>query len=335
MISRTMTLPPRMTTDEGVMRRVGIELEFAALSARDGARLVQRLFGGEIEQEDPHRYHIKGGTFGDFTCELDTQYAHRSYAESGKAPPDPNSIAALLDSFQTEMRRIFGDVSSLVMPCEIVCPPIPLSQLPRLDDLVEALNQAGAEGTRSSPFYAFGTQLNPEIATRDPAWITAILKAYLLVSEWMRSIIAIDTTRQIVAFADPFPVDYALMVTDPGYWPSMDRLIDDFLEANPTRNRELDMLPLFMELDPQRVRRKISDVRVKARPTFHYRLPDANLGEPGWDLVLEWNRWCVVERLAEKREVLNAMGADFADHTQQLMPAQNWSVRASEWLVLS
>ncbi len=337
MRARTLSLPPRLHTASGAERRVGVELEFAAISARNGAKLVQSLFGGTIEEEDPHRFHIKGGSFGDFTCELDTQFAHRSYAETERnlAPPEPYSFTAMMGDFQAEMRRIYGEISSVVVPCEIVCPPIAITALPRLDDLIEALVAAGAMGTRSSPFYAFGAQLNPEIATDDPAWLTAMLKAYLLVSDWLRAVIAIDTTRQLVAFADPFPNEYVSKVVDPAYWPDRATLMEDFLAWNPTRNRELDLLPLFMTFDPGQVRRKVTDLRVKPRPTFHYRLPDANLGEPGWDIVLEWNRWCVVEKLAERREILDDMGRDYADHHRQLMPAQDWAVRSSEWLVLA
>ena len=36
---------------------------------------------------------------------------------------------------------------------------------------------------------------------------------------------------------------------DAGYGPDLGALIDDYLAANPTRNRALDLLPLFAELD--------------------------------------------------------------------------------------
>ena len=185
-----------------------------------------------------------------------------------------------------------------------------------------------------NPLYAFGAQLNPEIATVDPEWLTAMLKAYLLLSQWLRAIMEIDPTRRIVAFADPFPADYVARVVAPQYWPDLEQLMDDYLSANPTRNRELDMLPLFAWLDHARVRRFVADFRVKPRPAFHYRLPDANLGEARWSLMLEWNRWCVVEHLAQERATLDRMGAEYLRNASRLMPA-NWAVKASEWLVMS
>lgn len=328
-----MRMPPRTLTAEGHERRVGVELEFGAFSADAGAKLVQRLFGGVIKEEDPHRFHVHGTKYGTFTSELDSQYAHRSSEEAALVVEQDDVLGAALYAFREGMRRLFGDISSVLVPCEIVCPPLALSDLPVLDRLVDALAAAGAEGTRSRPFYAFGAQLNPEIATADAEWLTAMLKAYLLVSAWLRAIIGVHMTRQLVAFADPFPSDYVRHVVDPGYWPSLPTLMRDYIAANPTRNRELDMLPLFAFLDNHLVREYVSDRRVKARPTFHYRLPDANIGVPNWGIMLEWNRWCVIERLAERRPALDAMGRTFIDNSNRLVP-DNWALKASEWMVL-
>jgi hypothetical protein len=331
-----LRMPPRNSNWDGADRRVGVELEFGAVSARAGASLVRSIFGGTILEEDPHRFHVFNTTFGTFTCELDTQYAHRSVGEDedreGVRQGDP--LSELIASFSYEMRRLYGEISSLVVPCEIVCPPIPLSELAKLNAMVDALLAVGAEGTRSSPLYAFGAQLNPDIASRDASWLAAVLKAYLLVSDWLRAVMQIHTTRRLVAFADPFPIAYVEQVVDPDYWPELARLMDDYIVANPTRNRELDMLPLFAWLDGPLVRRSVPDHRIKSRPTFHYRLPDANLGVPGWSLTLEWNRWCVVERLAEDRETLDAMGAAYRTNRKRVLP-EDWAVKASEWLILS
>lgn len=326
--------PPRMTSWSGAIRNVGVELEFAAISARDGARLVRSLFGGSIAREDPHRFHVTGTEFGSFTCELDTQYAHRAQGERDEISQADDLFARFIADFRDQIREVYGNISSLVVPCEIVCPPIPLEQLQRLDTLVQALIEAGAEGTRTSPFYAFGAQLNPEIATKDSSWLTAILKAYLLSSDWLRAVMDIDPTRRLVSFADPFPAHYVAQVVDPDYWPKLAALMDDYLIANPTRNRELDLLPLFAWIDRARVDRSIADPRVKARPTFHYRLPDANFGVSGWNLTLEWNRWWVVEQLAEQRDALGEMGQAYLENASRLVPG-NWAIQSSEWLVLS
>ena len=50
--------------------------------------------------------------------------------------------------------------------------------------------------------------------------------------------------------------------------------------------------------------RRVEDPRVKSRPTYHYRLPDADLSDPSWTAVTEWNRWVGVERLADDEAAL-------------------------------
>ncbi|MCB1744933.1 MAG: amidoligase family protein [Gammaproteobacteria bacterium] len=327
-----LLLPPRLQNREQGERRVGVELEFAAISARAGAQHVQAVYGGQIEQEDPHRFHIRGSALGDFVCELDNQYVHRPLGEDGEAK-GVGAFEQFLHRFRDDMREFFGDVGSLFIPCEIVCPPIPVTELRSLESLVQRLCQAGASGTRSNPIFSFGAHLNPEIADGDDSWVIAVFKAELLLSAWLRAVMSIDFTRRLFAFAEPFPRDYVVEVVDPDYWPDLERFTTDYLIASPDRNRELDLLPLFAWLDPHKVQRYVDDPLVKPRPTFHYRLPDANIDQPDWGLVLEWNRWCLVERLAEQRELLNRMGAAFLANQQRMIP-ENWALRASEWLLI-
>ncbi len=322
--------PPRTLNFEGQPRRIGVEVEFAVLSARDVALKLCREFGGRVEERNPHRFRVADTELGTFIAELDTQYAHpvRTAGQTSDAP-----LFASFEDIVDRLRVFYGDVSSLIVPCEIASPPLTLDNLVRFDAFVAKLTEAGAAGTGSSPFYAFGAHLNPDIATMDAAWITAVLKAEMLLSEWLRQIMSIDLTRLLTSFVDPFPERYVKMVVSPDYWPDTTALIDDYLASNPTRDRELDMLPLFAWIDEVKVRRAAPAVKIGKRPAFHYRLPNANLGEPGWSLGLEWNRWCVIERLADDRPRLDAMGAAYIENRQRLLP-ERWAVRASEWLVV-
>lgn len=323
-------LPPRDSNHENNPRRVGVEIEFAAVSAGQTARRLAELYGGEYRAEDRHRYYIDGTRFGDFVVELDTQYAHRA---PDSPAPSTTGLQGLMDSFTDTMREMYGDIGSLVIPYEVVCPPLEIAKLVELEALIEALREEGAKGTRDNLLHAFGVQFNPEIATRDPEWILAVLKAEVLLSEWLRAVISVDMARRLLAFADPFPQSYTQLILQDDYWPDIDKLIDDYITHNPTRNRELDMLPLFMWLDEERVRAKIPGKLVKSRPTFHYRLPDANIRDPGWSLSLEWNRWCVVERLAEDREALAEMGPAYIENNTSILP-EDWALRCTEWLML-
>lgn len=324
--------PPFPQNWLGEPRKVGVEIEFATVSPRQAAECVQEIFGGEITALTPHRIKLENTSHGDFEVELDSQYIHR--LESPERSP---TLAGQLDEwlrwFQTSLGEIVGDIAASVIPCEIVCPPMALDDLHLLDRTIDELTRRGATGTRENPLYAFGAQLNPDIAQKSSDYITSVLKAYLLLSPWLREVIAVDMTRRVFAFADPFPRGYVRMVAAPAYWPDQTGLIDDYLMHNPTRNRELDMLPLFAWLDEARVRACIADARVKSRPTFHYRLPDANFGVADWTITREWNRWCEVERLAADADKLGMVCEAYAEHERRLFKGW-WSERVADLLGL-
>jgi len=88
---------------------------------------------------------------------------------------------------------------------------------------------------------------------------------------------------------------------------SLPEIVDDYLQYNPTRNRGMDMLPLFKFIDKDRVLNGVKDERVNARPTFHYRLPNCEIEKPEWQLSRSWNIWCVVEHLAADSAGLTQM----------------------------
>ncbi|MGJ3258454.1 MAG: amidoligase family protein [Rhodospirillales bacterium] len=275
--------PPKTTNDAGEPRRIGVEIEFGGLDLDRAAELVEQTFGGRIERPSPHVRKVTGTGIGDFEIELDAQMVH------------PKSEA---DDFEKKAKEIIGDLSSGFVPTEIVGPPAPLDALPDFDRLIDALRDAGAEGTEDGLSYAFGLQLNPEAASLKAEDILSVLQAYILMSPLLRRRIRVDPLRWLLPYVDPFPADYARRILAPGYAPDMDNLIDDFITDNPTRNRELDMLPLFAHLDEGRVRARVDDPLIKARPTYHYRLPNTNLADPEWGAITEWNRWVIVERLA-------------------------------------
>jgi len=97
------------------------------------------------------------------------------------------------------------------------------------------------------------------------------------------------------------------VLLDSAYAPNQAQLIDDYLEHNPTRNRALDMLPLFSYLDKERVAAKVPDRKIKSRPTFHYRLPNSEVGKPGWTIFEAWTDWVTVEEIADSPAQLKGL----------------------------
>jgi Putative amidoligase enzyme len=306
-----MILPPCVANEEGSTRRVGAEIEFGGIACERAAELVRDLFGGSVAPVDPYKYEVTGTRFGRFEVELDSQYAHTKLSGSGPADAGRTERRTLKDEVKEGLTTAFAEVARLWLPIEIVCPPVPIDRLPELDAIPAALRAAGAEGTDDALIYAFATQFNPEAPSLQAPSLLRHLKAFLLLAKSLRARVDPDLVRRALPFAQPFPLSYAVQVVAPQYQPDMPQLVADYIEANPTRNRELDMLPLFAHVAPDAVFSKLEDVRIKPRPAFHYRLPDTKLSDPDWGLIVEWNRWVEVERLAADEEALERLGEAF------------------------
>ena len=320
----TLQAPPNRLNSDEKIRHVGVEVEFAGLPPRETALIVRDLFGGELNVVSPHRLLVENTRWGEFGIELDTQYAHPDKSMVDDARVEDGEWARYQHQrrveFHQKTRELIGDMVTGLVPTEIVCPPIPWDELEALDVLFEALREHGAKGTDASLMYGFGLHLNLEVERFDVDYLLAMLRAYLLLAGWLRDEIKVDITREMLPHANPFPKDYTLKVLDSRYSPDLDTLIDDYLHYNPTRNRELDMLPLFTYLRPGHHHELLHAKLNQPRPTFHYRLPNAQLSQPGWGSVVEWNRWVEVEKLAINTDVLRARCAEYvAYHNRPLL----------------
>ncbi|GAA0583831.1 amidoligase family protein [Halomonas salifodinae] len=327
--------PPHATNPEGRPRRVGVEIEFAGVAPAQAAELVVERFGGTPRPVSPHRLKVEGARWGDFILELDAKYAHPDARVTDRAPKGNSEWEQLRHQLRLDLhhrtRELIGDVVAGLVPTEVVCPPVPWPELGELDALFEGLRTHGAKGTDASLLYGFGLHLNPELADTSVAGLLAHLRAYLLLAEWLRQDIDIDITREVLPHANPFPKEYALKVLAPDYSPDLTTLIDDYLVDNPTRNRELDLFPLFAYLCPEHPNPLLGGDLVKPRPTFHYRLPNAQLSTPGWGAVVEWNRWLEVERLAADEALLAERAAAFVAHHRQ-SPMTRWLDKLRDWM---
>jgi len=323
--------PPEPRNPDGKTRCVGVEIEFAGLPPKETAELVRELFGGQVEVRSPHRLKVIDTRWGEFGIELDTQYAHPDETIMSADAMGDSEWERMRQDFHTRTRELIGDVVTGLVPTEIVCPPVPWDELEDLDAMFEALRHRGAKGTDASILYGFGLHLNPEVPSLEAESVLAYLRAYMLTAAWLREQIHVDITREVLPHANPFPRAYALRVLDPDYAPDVDTLIDDYLADNPTRNRELDLLPLFAHLRPDHPHELLNNKLVKARPTFHYRLPNAQLSEPGWGAVAEWNRWLEVERLATTPATLAERSAQFLARHRPSAP-RRWLTRLRRWV---
>jgi hypothetical protein len=320
--------PPWLDNAEGEMRRVGVELEMSGLGLDALAACVAGFFELEIRSRGRYERVLEGDPTGDWVVELDYDLLKRL----GRETRDD-------DTLEGEIGQAAEDAlawaAEAIVPVEVVGPPLPLERLGEVEGLIVRLREAGAKGTSDSLLNAFGMQLNPEVPGTDPDTITACLKAFLCLADWLVARADINLARRVTSYVDPFPTDYIRKVIAPGYRPDLSVLIDDYLAHNPTRNRMLDMLPLFLFLDEERVRTVTQDPLVKARPTFHYRLPDCEIHKPDWGLYLAWNDWVEVERLAADKARLNGCCAAYRAFLDR--PLERWldawkDVLEDEWL---
>jgi hypothetical protein len=307
-------LPPRLHNAGGNIRRAGFEFEFAGPSLEQSAGIVQQVFGGRHVIDSPHAQRVEGTRYGKFSVETDSAFLKdRAYLKPLRAMG--------IDTEKMNTDAIDGALFKLIsawVPYEIASPPIPVTELQPLDELRRLLLESGAEGTRVSVFYAFGLHINPELPDEEPRTMLRYLQAFLLLEPWLKQRVDVNVSRRIAPFINPFPPAFARLVLAPGYGdgddrePLKNRLIDDYLAHNSTRNRPLDMLPALSLLDEGRVMRQVEEPSlVKPRPALHYRLPNCLIDEPDWSLAKEWNTWVAVERLAQHPHTIREMAEDY------------------------
>ena len=305
---------------------MGVEIELIGLDVEQAARIVARHVGGALAARSRYEYEIRGDDAGNWGVELDQELLKKM----GRARAGRDEVAFVEDAAE----ELLCFRSELLVPVEVVGPPLPMHRLVEFDALIEALREAGGKGTGDNPAYAFGLQFNPELPALDAATVARYLKAFLCLFDWLKSRSEVDATRVLTGYARPFPGRYVEKVVDPDYWPDLETLIDDYLADNPTRNRALDLLPLFAHLDEARVRAAVDDPRIKSRPTLHYRLPNSDLGREDWGIHLAWRDWLQVEHLAADEPRLQEIcGAYHALLSRPLGGwLKNWAEESERWL---
>lgn len=315
-------LPAELRAQDGSVRRVGVEMEFAGLDLDAICERAARAVGGRVEKQSAYEAQVVGGSIGDFSVVLDA-VLFREMRLRGFL--DDLGLERLSPALGESLEEVLAAEARRVVPYEIVFGPIDIPRLGELD-AVRAVLAPDAEGTRASILHAFGAHLNPELPRVDAPTILRYLRAFLVLYDELREAHAVDASRHwFTPFINPFPKEYALRVLDPAYAPGTEELMDDYLASNPTRSRPLDLLPAFAWIDEERVRAALPEEKISRRPTLHYRLPNCQIDEPGWSIVGEWNTWMRVEDLAADAEALAARCAERARELES--PVRHWIER--------
>ena len=306
--------PPITNNKEGNPRKVGLELEFAGIEPMKAAQIITSVFGGEIIEE--HRYHINiiNSRLGNFRVELDARIL-RKMAEENIF--DRLGITLEEDSIRKSIEDVVDKMARSVVPLEIVMPPVAIQDLEQLEQLRQALQQNKAKGTYASMVHAFGMHFNIESPDLKITTLLNYLRAFVIVYPWLLVVLKIDMTRRISPFVDPFPEKYVKKILDPDYAPDADQFMEDYVEFNPTRNRPVDMMPIFGMLNKDLIAPVMEGEKNDPRPTFHYRLPNSRIDNSEWRFADEWNHWIVVERLAADNEMLDKLSRLYLLHRDQ------------------
>jgi hypothetical protein len=324
-------LPPCIYNAKNQERKVGFEIEFSGLKIDQIALILQDIFKGSIQKITPFKYKVITPEYGAFGVELDFRFLKEELLK------EELEKLGLIDAddvkFIRHIEELIATISETVVPYEIATPPLPVTQLPILDVLEEVLRQRGALGTGASFLYAFGLHINPEVPSFEVTALLRYLRAFFVLYEWLVYTSRTDFIRRLTPYITPFDNEYTKLVLDSSYNPDMNRFIDDYLYYNPTRNRPLDLLPLFKFIDKERVEAVVDDPRIKERPTFHYRLPDCRIDTEIHNIAHAWNRWIAVERLAEDEIRLNSMVESYLEYLEDPFSIfeEDWAVRIEKW----
>ncbi len=319
-------MPRRRHTVEGDERRVGVEIEISGLGYHELVELTESLLSGKARESS--RYVSTIDTrLGDFVVELDSEPVKDLDLQDERLPQSVRDLGG-------HAMDIIDAAAEKIVPLEIITPPLPMGELEQIEMLCNHLREAGAVGSHEAVLYAFGLQLNPELPDLEANTLVAYLQAFAALYDWLKSRHQLDLSRKVTTYIEPWSNHYVDILMGEDYQPDMVTLMEDYLQHNPTRNRALDLLPLFSHINDDLLRQHVKDARIKARPTLHYRLPDCDLDNPDWHFSTVWNDWVVLEEVADNAADLEELVMLFRDSRKFSFRnlTRSWKDQCHRWL---
>jgi hypothetical protein len=319
-------MPDIMRTDDGKERKVGVEIELSGLGYEALVTLSSRLLGGEAQPVSRYVSEISTNV-GAFTIELDSDPIKDLDLQDQRLPESVQELGG-------QAMSVIDAAAEKIVPLEIISPPLPFSELERIEKFCDELRKAGALGSREAIYYAFGLQLNPELPDLKASTLVRYLQAFAALYEWLKTRHQVDLSRKLTSYIEPWSSTYIDLLVAEDYNPDMDQLMKDYLHYNPTRNKALDLLPLFAYLNSNLLSEYVKDERIKSRPTLHYRLPDCDIDNPLWHFSTVWNDWVVLEQLAANAGDLAKLVNEFRKSRKLSFHnlTHSWVDTAEQWL---
>ncbi|MEW6981587.1 amidoligase family protein [Colwelliaceae bacterium 6471] len=306
---------------DGTERLVGFELEFSGLSLAQTVEIVKSSLDGSLGDKTAAEQIVHVESLGDFNIELDWDFLKRIAEDNENHGEDPAWFEQL------------SKAASMLVPVEVVSPPISINHLNVLEPMILALREAGAMGTEESLIAAYGVHINADIPKLDAETLFAYLRSFAVLQWWLVEAHQVNAARKISPYIDLYPESYVKLLLSQSA-PNMDQIFSDYLEFNASRNRALDLLPMLAEIDKERVFDTVDDPKIKARPAFHYRLSNCNIEHKDWSLARSWNTWWIIEQLAHRPDDLKELSTAFLDAEQPIIGVirTKWVNYLDQWL---
>jgi anthranilate/para-aminobenzoate synthase component II len=180
---------------------VEFELEFSGISLDTAAGAVQSALEGERESESAveAEHVMQTRSFGELIIELDGDYLKRKASATNRGEEGSEWLEPL------------SQAAALLVPLEVVCPPIPLNDLSVLTPVVRGLREAGAMGTEVSLIAAYGVHINTQIPRLDADTLFSYLRAFAIQQWWLVDAHEVDVTRRVSLYVDLYPQAYLLL----------------------------------------------------------------------------------------------------------------------------
>lgn len=324
--SQACRMPNILRTASGEERRVGVEIELSGLSYEKLVKLAEKLLSGDAHAASRYVAELETD-LGKFTIELDSDPIKDLDLQDERLPESVRELGG-------QAMDVIDAAAEKIVPLEIVSPPLPFSTLERIETLCDELRKAGALGSREALYYAFGLQLNPELPDLKAPTLVRYLQAFAVLYEWLKGRHQVDISRKFTSYIEPWSSTYTDKLIEDDYAPDVEQLMRDYLKYNPTRNKALDLLPLFAHLDSRLLAEYVEDERIKSRPTLHYRLPDCDIDNPRWHFSTVWNDWVVLEQLANNAAELAELREAFRNSRKLSLRnlTQSWPDTCNQWL---
>ena len=118
-------MPKTTAKADGSPRQVGVEFELQGITVDQLADLTASTLGGDVKTISDAEYKIRVPDHGDYIVEVDYALLKQLTKQQQEADSEDQSA---IDALAVDA---LSAVSSVIVPCEVVTPPLPMEGMPQ------------------------------------------------------------------------------------------------------------------------------------------------------------------------------------------------------------